>query len=224
MAQTVFIPEGTNGTAFSRDDKNLDLLDTVNGLAQKNARMWQIIALASLSSLFIALGVLIYAESLPRTVPVVVTVAPDGRAEYVGALDPKSYSAVIPEVAKEYVVKEFVTKMHTWVIDEDAQQRYIAETQALVQRGAVNELDQFYRANNPFEHLGEIVQSVDIEAPHKQADKTYFMYFTVTRKTAAGYEASKTRFSALINIDEFTPAAKNPSGVFVTHFDIKRGE
>jgi type IV secretory pathway TrbF-like protein len=183
--------------------------------------MWQIIALASLSSFFIALGVLVYAETLPRTVPVVVTVNPEGRAEYVGPLDPKSYSAAMPEIAKEYVVKELIAKMHAWVIDKSAQQRYIAETQALVQRGAANELDQFYRADNPFAHLGETVQSADIESLHKQADKTYFMYFTVTRKTASGYELSKTRRSALLNIEEFAPSPTNPSGVFVIHFDIK---
>jgi type IV secretion system protein VirB5 len=221
MANTFFMPEGTNGTAFSRDDKNLDVLDTINGLAQKNARMWQIIALASLAALFIALGVLVYAESLPRTVPVVVTVNNEGRAEYVGELSPKNYSGAIPEIAREYVVKEFLLKTHSWVIDKSAQQRYVAETQSLVQKGAISQLDQFYRANNPFLHLGETTQSVDIEPPLKQADKTYFTYFTVTRKTADGYETARTRFSALITIDEFTPSPANPSGVCVTGFDIK---
>jgi type IV secretion system protein VirB5 len=76
-----------NGTAFTQDDRNLEMADTIDGLAQKNARMWRLIALVSLSSFFIALGVLIYAVTLPETVPVMVTINPEGEAAYVGKID-----------------------------------------------------------------------------------------------------------------------------------------
>ncbi|MDR3337987.1 MAG: hypothetical protein LBT16_12370, partial [Treponema sp.] len=79
MPQSFYASEGTNGTAFTQEGThNLEMADTVNGLAQKNARMWQIIALVSLSSFFISLGLLIYTVNLPKTVPVVVTVNPEG--------------------------------------------------------------------------------------------------------------------------------------------------
>jgi hypothetical protein len=52
MSQSFYIPEGSNGTAFAQDDHNLEMADTIDGLAQKNARTWQIIALVSLSSFF----------------------------------------------------------------------------------------------------------------------------------------------------------------------------
>jgi type IV secretory pathway TrbF-like protein len=224
MAQTLFIPEGTNGTAFTRDGRNLDILDTINGRAQKTARTWQIIALVSLSSLFIALGILIYAETLPRTVPVIVAVTPEGKASYAGKVDKEAYGvSSVPEIAKEYLIRELIAKMHAWVIDPDAQQRYIAETQAVVQKGAAGQLDQFYRGNNPFARIGEVIQSVEIEPLHKQADKTYLAYFTVIQKTASGRELAQTKYSALINIDDgFVPTERNPLGVFITNFDIKR--
>jgi type IV secretion system protein VirB5 len=87
MPQSFYVPEGANGTAFTQDDHNLEMADTIDGLAQKNARLWQIIALVSLSSFFVALGILIYAVTLPETVPVVVTVNPEGEAAYVGKID-----------------------------------------------------------------------------------------------------------------------------------------
>jgi hypothetical protein len=59
MAQSFYIAEGSNGTAFTQDDHNLEIADTINGIAQKNARTWQIVALVSLASFFIALGILI---------------------------------------------------------------------------------------------------------------------------------------------------------------------
>lgn len=55
MAKTFFPTDGTNLTSFSADRKKSGMmaLDSVDGLSQKNARMWQIIALVSLSSFFI---------------------------------------------------------------------------------------------------------------------------------------------------------------------------
>jgi type IV secretory pathway TrbF-like protein len=222
MARTLFMPEGTNGTPFSRGDHGLDILDTINGRAQKTARMWQITALVSLSSFFIALGILIYVETLPRTVPVIVTITPEGKASYAGRVEKANYGiASVPEIAREYLIRELIGKMHAWVIDQDAQRRYIAETQAVVQRGAISQLDQFYRAHNPFAHIGEIVQSAEIEPLHKEAEKTYITYFTVIQKSAAGRELSQARYSVLVNIDEFTPTETNPLGIFITNFDIK---
>jgi hypothetical protein len=101
MPQSFYLPEGTNGTAFTRDDHNLEMADTIDGLAQKNARMWQIITLVSLSSFFIALGILIYAVTLPETVPVVVTVNSEGEAAYVGKIDKSSYGkTAVPDIAR----------------------------------------------------------------------------------------------------------------------------
>jgi hypothetical protein len=113
MPQSFYVPEGTNGTTFIQNDQNLERADTIDGLAQKNVRMRQIIALVSLSSFFIALGVLIYAVTLPKTVPVVVTVNPEGEAGYVGKIDKSSYGkTAVPDIAKEYQVKRLLTKMH----------------------------------------------------------------------------------------------------------------
>ena len=113
-------------------------LDSVDGLAQKNARMWQIISLVSLSSFFIALGVLIYAVNLPKTIPVIVTVdSTTGKAEYVGQIDKSLYGKeAIPEIAK-------MARMHNDANVLVMPGRYIPnETAAEI-------MDQFF--NTPFE-------------------------------------------------------------------------
>jgi type IV secretion system protein VirB5 len=187
--------------------------------------MWQIIALVSLTSFFFALGILVYAVNLPKTVPVVVTVAPDGQAAYFGRIDKSLYGKdAIPEIAKEYQIKRLLTLMHTWVIDPAAQKRYILETQSIVQGGAIAELDQFYRGNNPYEHLGERTKSVTLDPPLKQTDKTYVAYFTTTEKNQNGYEIQVTRWSSLVNLDYYEAIPENPLGVYITNFDIKRME
>jgi type IV secretion system protein VirB5 len=219
------MPEGSNGTAFTRDDHNLEMADTIDGLAQKNARMWQIIALVSLSSFLIALAVLIYALTLPKTVPVVVTVNGEGEAAYAGKIDTSAYGkTAVPDIAKEYQVKRLVTKMHQWVADKEAQHAYIAEAQSIVQSGAVRQLDHFFRANNPFTEFGSKTRSVSIEPPLKQTDKTYVLYFTTVEKLRSGYEGTRIRWSALITLDQYEPSIENPLGLYITNFDIKAVE
>jgi type IV secretory pathway TrbF-like protein len=223
--QSYFMPEGDNSSSFNQDRQGLALTDTVNGLAQKNARMWQIIALFSLACFVFALVILAHTASLPKDVPVIVTVNPEGKAVYVGKVNRSQYNnSSIPEIAKEYLIRELITKMHTWVIDYDAQQRYIAETNAIVQAGAIRELDSFYRANNPFITIGERIRTVDIEPPLKQTEKTYIVYFVTTEKNRNGFTLRTTRWSALINIDLFETSVTNPLGIYITNFDIKQIE
>jgi type IV secretion system protein VirB5 len=222
MPQSFYVSEGSNGTAFTQDDHNLEMADTIDGLAQKNARTWQIIALVSLSSFVIALGILVYAVTLPKTVPVVVTVNPEGEAVYAGKIDKSAYGkTAVPDIAKEYQIKRLLTKMHQWVADKEAQQLYIAEAQSIVQSNAVRQLDLFFRSNNPFADFGNKTRSVSIEPPLKQTEKTYIVYFTTVEKHRSGYEGKRIRWSALINLDQYEPSIENPLGLYITNFDIK---
>lgn len=225
MARTFFPTDGSNVTGFSRDRKRSGFLalDSVDGLAQKNARMWQIIALVSLSSFFIALGILVYAINLPKTVPVIVTVDGEGKANYAGKVDKSLYGRqAVPENAKYYQMKRLIKNMFTIVVDKNAQQEYIAEASSIVQKGAVGQLDLFFRENNPFKEFGEYVQSVEIQQPLRQTDRTYLVNFEVTRKNPGGYTIYSQEYIALINIDFYESVPEtNPLGIYITNFDIK---
>lgn len=218
-------PPGGNFSDFTSESKNLFLVDTINGQAQKNARTWQITALASLASFIISLGITAYAVSLPKTVPVIVTVNPEGRAAYIGRADRSMYApGSIPEIAKIYAVRRLLTAMHTWVIDRDAQDMFIEEAASLVQSGAASQLDLFFRASNPYARMGETTQSIDIEPPLRQTDTTYIVYFTTVQKDISGYVRRSARWSALVNLGLFEPVESNPLGLYVINFDIKELE
>ncbi|WP_149554532.1 VirB8/TrbF family protein [Treponema pectinovorum] len=199
--------------------------DTIQGLSQKNARMWQIIALVSLSSFFIALGILIYAVTLPKTVPVIVTVDTNGNATYVGKVD-KAYwgKSNIPEHHKTYQVQKLISNMYTWVIDANAQRSYIKECENICQNSALNQLDVFFRNNNPFDWLGVRTQSVKMDLPLKQTSNTYVIYYDVLTYQQGRLLETK-RFSALVTLGYFevTEDTKNlnPLGVYITSFDIQ---
>jgi type IV secretion system protein VirB5 len=221
--RSFFPPEGGNTTAFTQTSKELPLHETIQGTAQRNARMWQIIALVSMSSFFISLILTAYALSLPKTVPVIVTVNPEGEARYAGKVDRSmSGNTAIPEIAKQYQIKKLITRMHSRVIDPQAQRLYVGETQAVVQAGAIRQLDTFYRADNPYNRIGEETRSVQMEPLLKQTDNTYICYFRVIKRHINGYELANDRWTALVNTDIYEPTEDNPLGIYITNFDLKQ--
>jgi type IV secretion system protein VirB5 len=221
-----FMAEGRNETAFNSGPDNMALGDSFNGLQRKNARMWQIIALVSLSSFFISLALVFYAIKLPATIPVIVTVDGEGRQHYAGRVD-LSYREknAVPDIAKSYQMKRLIAGMFTLHLDAEAQKALIREAQGIVQAGAVSQLDIFFHANNPFGVLGTKTRSVELDPPLKETDKTWILYFTTVERSLQGYEGKKTRWSALMNIDDsYKPTELNPLGIYVTNFDIKETE
>lgn len=220
---STFIPENDPETRFNAVDKKaLTMFDTIQGTAAKNARMWQIIALVCLGLIFVNIPIEIHALNLPKTVPVIVTVNNEGKAEYVGKVDKSMYGKnSIPEIGKIYQIKQLITLMNSWVIDRDAQRNYVAQSQKLVQAGAVDQLDSFYRENNPYDDFGTRIQSVDIEEPLKQSDAVYIVYYTRTTKTVSGYTIREERFAMLVTIEYYQPTTDNPLGIYITNFDIK---
>lgn len=161
----IFMPDNNPETPFNTekvsrkgrkgkvDVRTLYMADTIQAISQKNARMWQIIALVSLVSFFISLGICFYAVTLPKTVPVIVTVDSDGYTNYVGKVDRSAYGkTAVPEQAKTYVIKKLITNMHTRVIDPEAQRRFIDECLHVCQGSACRAV-QVFLMTGPKLHL-----------------------------------------------------------------------
>lgn len=197
------------------------VVDTYNGFVQRTARTWQIIALASLAAFFVSLGIIIYAVNLPKTVPVIVTVNDEGKANYVGPIDKESYGRTeIPEITKHYQIKKLITSMYTWITDRAAQKLFINDAAAIVQEGAVGELDVFFRSDNPYNHVGRETSSAEVNSIVSITENTYLVDFTRTVKTVNGYTLRTDKKRASVVIGYYSASERNPLGVYVTHFEI----
>lgn len=222
MSRTMFVPDGEPLSGFNMDEKGMALMDTHEGIAQKNARTWQLIAICSLSFIFICLGLLLYAIQLPKTVPVIVSVNDVGEANYVGKISKELYGkSSIPEVHKEYVIKSLISNMFNICTDEVVQQKYMNSAADLVQRGAAGQLNVFYSDNNPYNVIGEYIQSVKVTSLLKESENTYIAMFTVTTTSVDGRRSSSANYSMLTTLDYFEISQKNPLGVYITNFSLK---
>lgn len=211
------------GKKTSIDEATLGMANTIQSISQKNARMWQIIALVSLSSFFISLGICIYAVNLPKTVPIIVTVDGEGRAEYTGRVD-TSYNASskIPESAKTYQIKKLIGSMYTWSLDPAAQRAYIKDCETIcagnVARGQLN---NFFLENNPFDNMGVTTQVVEIGEPMALTSRSYNVLYR-TERFSYGHIEKVEYWSAVVTIDIMDgDRNENPLGVYVTSIDIK---
>ena len=207
----------------SRTGKGTTMMQTLMADARRNARMWQIIALVSLSFFPISLAINYHAVNLPRTVPVIVTVNQEGQATYVGAVD-KNYwnNNRIPEKHKIYQIKNLIRNMYTISTDRNSQLEYVNTSRASVQGAAVNLLKEFEKTHNPFDYFGSRITKVDIQEPLQQTDRTYYVDFSVTTYSATGTFVSEEPLRGLFTIDYFERDNElNPLGVYITNFDIK---
>jgi len=229
-----FIPENNAETPFntriktkknkdgSIDEEAIYVVGTLQATYMKTARMWQIIALVSLSSFIISLFIVLYAINLPSTVPVIVTVDNDGFANYVGKVD-KSYwgNQSIPENAKTYQIKKLISNMYTQVTDRQAQNQFIQECINICQKSAITQLDTFFIDQNPFNFFGIQTRTVKLEEPMKQTNATYVTYYTVETYKQGRLEKTE-KYSILTTLEYFegTPET-NPLGIYISNFDIK---
>ncbi|MBR3543654.1 MAG: hypothetical protein IKN82_08175 [Treponema sp.] len=226
--QNSFIPDSDAPlTPFNAGPKkgrsaSIPMYSTIQGLYQKNARMWQVIALVSLLSFFISLFICFYAVRLPKTVPVIVTVDTQGQATYVGRVSQSYWGKdKIPENAKTYQIKRLFANMYTRVTDASAQNSYIRECEKICQGDAVSLLDKFFMENNPFDLFGVKTQTIDMEEPLRQTERTYVIYYNV-QKYMNGQPAGGSRHSALVTLDFYNGVPEdNPLGIYITGFDIK---
>lgn len=225
MAQKFFFSEGSNLTKFNEnpDKKGFVLLDDRMSNAQKSKNLLELYSIVITAVVVLLAVAVIIGFTNKKLVPVIVTVNPEGEARYVGTVSKALYNRnSIPENAKIKPVKDLIKYMYTVFSDSDAQNDYIRSAQALVQGTAVNQLDLFFQENNPFDDFGEQTQSVELQEPLKQTDRTYFINFTVVRKQK-GYTLFSEDYTALVNIDYFESVPEtNPLGIFITNFDIKK--
>jgi type IV secretory pathway TrbF-like protein len=221
--QSDYTPEGEILTPFNTDERGIGLVDTINGLNQKSARTWQAVALVSLSAFFVSLVIIFIAIHMPKTVPVIVTVDSQGNASYIGKVDNALYTTSrIPEIAKYAKITTLIRGMFTRSIDRAAQKMYMQDASNAVQEGAADQLDSFFRTNNPFSGFGSSTAEVEIDPLLRQTDSTYYTTFVVTTKRTSGEVMYKERWSILCVVGFYKPTQESPLGIYIRNFDIKQ--
>ena len=201
--------------------------DRIIGLQNKENKTWRIIAVASLSFLFLSLLLLLYAIKLPKTIPMVITVSEYGEAKYVGNVSKLSYSNMkVPDIAIQYQIKRFVTNMNTITSDAQVMKQNIRDCYNMLSGDAGLKLSNILKNDNPFDKFGDIKQSILLESILQLSPQSYQVDYIQSKITITGVVTDRTRYRGIISIALLEPPEdkkiENPLGIYISDFDFTK--
>lgn len=201
--------------------------DRIIGLQNKENKTWRIIAVASLSFLFLSLLLLLYAIKLPKTIPMVITVSEYGEAKYVGNVSKISYSNIkVPDIAIQYQIKRFVTNMNTITSDAQVMKQNIRDCYNMLSGDAGLKLSNLLKNDNPFDKFGSLKQSILLESILQLSPQSYQVDYIQSKITMTGVVTDRTRYRGIISIALLEPPEgkkiENPLGIYISDFDFTK--
>lgn len=201
--------------------------DRIIGLQNKENKTWRIIAVSSLSFLFLSLLLLLYAIKLPKTIPIVITVSEYGEAKYVGNVSKMSYSNInVPDIAIQYQIKRFVTNMNTITSDAQVMKQNIRDCYNMLSGDAGLKLSNILKNDNPFDKFGDIKQSILLESILQLSPQSYQVDYIQSKITMTGVVTDRIRYRGIISIALLEPPEdkkiENPLGIYISDFDFTK--
>jgi type IV secretion system protein VirB5 len=184
----------------------------------KEMRWWRGIVGTGILALFgISLILFNYALSLQKTVPVLVNVMPSGEAVYMGEVR-ETAALQIPEAAVIFQVRKFIANIRSVSIDSQVLYNNIEECYAMVTGSYEPVMTRMLRAASPFELVGKIRRTVEIESALRITGSSYQVDWIESTIEPGGSPRNK-KMRGLVTIKLIPPdpafIKKNPLGIFI---------
>ena len=188
----------------------------------KGKKEWLLVALAELAVIVILAGFLNWSMTLPKRIPVVITVLPWGEAKYVGDVSSYSYEGLnIPESAYIYQVETFLQRLRTLPTDDQVLNQNISSLYNMITSDVASKMTPEIRADNPFADIGYKKRVVTIESTIRASGSTFQVDFI---ETITGRGAGTKRYRALVTTTRKTPPKGkeklNPLGIYIEEYNI----
>jgi type IV secretory pathway TrbF-like protein len=215
---TTYTPLALNNPFEAQDKKYGDLL--LN--AQKEKRVYQVIALVCLVFTGLAICGLFYGVSLQKNIPYLVNVMPTGESRYLGEVR-YTGDLQVPESAVQFQVKTFLTYLRTVPGDYDMLYRDITLCYNMVTSECEKKMTRELTENSPFKvSKSGTRKTLQIESILKLTNGTYQLDWI--ESTTAGGQVKRERLRGLFTVKLLAPTEKNiqtnPLGIYIDNYDI----
>jgi type IV secretion system protein VirB5 len=216
---TTYAPLALDNPFRAQDKKYADLL--LN--AQKEKKMYQVIALVCLAFTGLAICGLFYGVSLQKNIPYLVNVMPTGESRYLGEVR-YSGELQIPESAVQFQVKTFLTYLRTVSGDYDMLYRDISLCYNMVTPECGNKMTAELTGNSPFKaSKAGTKRTLQIESVLKLTNGTYQLDW-IESTSSSGGQVRRERLRGLFTVKLLAPSDKNiqtnPLGIYIDNYDI----
>jgi type IV secretion system protein VirB5 len=188
----------------------------------REARWWRLTG-AGCIALFAVSIVISYATlRAQKTVPVLVNVMPSGEAQYLGEVRQNGTTAV-PEAAIQYQVRRFIANLRSVSTDRQVLYNNVDECYAMITSTYEPVMTRSLRSASPFELVGKLRRSVEVESILKITGNSYQIDWAETVIEQTG-SPKHTRFRALVTV-RLLPATdtsikKNPLGIYIENCEM----
>jgi type IV secretion system protein VirB5 len=186
----------------------------------KEASRWRLVGIGSLV-LFAASLVLFYgAVSQQKTVPVLINVMPTGEAQYLGEV--RQGQVQVPEAAVVFQIRSFLSKLRSVSTDYQVVYANIDDCYAMITSSYAPLLTNALRAASPFDLVGRIRRTIEIESIIRITPETYQADWIET--SADSSSRRNARMRALISIKLLpttdSTVRRNPLGIYIDNFEM----
>jgi type IV secretion system protein TrbF len=199
------------------------LWDERIGSARVEAYHWRLAAFGSLAVAFVIAGGLIWQAGRSTVTPYVVEINSQGDVRAVGPAS-EDFHPTDAQIAS--LLARFVREVRSVPLDPIVlRENWLEAYDAVTARGAAT-LNEYARASNPFAHVGESSNAVEVTSVVR-ASGTSFQVRWVERAYTNGTLATTEHWTAILSIIQQTPhdvqhLKKNPLGVYVDSLDWSR--
>jgi type IV secretion system protein VirB5 len=215
---TIYPPLPVSNPFQRQDAVYADLLAN----AEISKKKWRMTAFISQLLNIAAIGLLLYAVSLRKYIPVIVTVSPWGEAQYAGDASGLSYqNARIPDIAIQYQIRDFLVKLRSISSDSDVLYNNITDCYTKVTTACAAKMTAELRSADPFSEVGRIKRSLTVETILRLSEHTWQVDWV---ETSASSTTTARRYRGVFTIALLEPPAKqrmqNPLGIYIDTYDI----
>lgn len=211
---------------LSKNDKTpLSLYQDYKKYEARKERRWKTLSLISTAGFIASLLMVGFALSLPKTVPLVISVNEFGEQKYLGDVSKYSYNELkVPKECYEYQLRKFISNAYTLPADFTVLKKSLKENYSLLTSSAAQKFNIFLEQQNPRKEFGKKLVSVEFVSILSQSKNTYQVDYIITRTQNNGQLKERKRMRALITVDLMVPQKSdienNPLGIYITNFDF----
>ena len=192
---------------------------------KKNEKKLRIVAYVSLAGFIISTIGLLWAISLPKTVPVLVTLSDFGEAKYLGEVSKINYDGIkVPEIAIEYQIRKFVTNKYTIPGDKVVLRNNLIDCYSSLTRQSASKINSEINEHNPLNDVENLRRRVDIESVLSLSKNSYQIDFTTTQSNLFNANEVIARMRGVVTITLLEPSKEdkllNPLGIYINSYDF----
>jgi len=188
----------------------------------KEVNLWRRLTIVHILLFAVALILFFVSISQQKTIPVLVNVLPSGESQYLGEVR-QNGSIQVPDAAILFQIRTFISNIRSISTDYEVVYNNIDDCFQMAAANYAPVMRQFILDDSPFDLIGKIRRSVDIESVLHVTGHSYQVNWSETVIEPSS-NPKKTKYRAVVTIRLINPTdatiKRNPLGIYIENFEM----